>query len=176
MTQARLRPGLRLFQAECGEPNTEVSIVRRSLLLAMLAALSLPLAVSACGDLQQPVASAKASRRDLLVKARSTTLGQDIAYPHNSHAEVSSAIVTIPPGAQTGWHRHDTPLVVHVLKGDVTVEYDGGVVKTYHAGDTSYWTDVYYWNTPTAKCLDGRTDVQCVPYSEWATAWSALRS
>ena len=136
MTQARLRPGLRLFQAECGEPNTEVSIVRRSLLLAMLAALSLPLAVSACGDLQQPVAGAKASRQDLLVKARSTRLGQDIAYPHNSHAEVSSAIVTIPPGAQTGWHRHDTPLVVHVLKGDVTVEYDGGVVKTYHAGDT----------------------------------------
>lgn len=47
---------------------------------------------------------------------------------------------------------------------------------TFHAGDTGYWTDVYYWNTPTAQCLDGRTDVQCVPYSEWATAWAALRS
>jgi putative spermidine/putrescine transport system substrate-binding protein len=47
---------------------------------------------------------------------------------------------------------------------------------TYHAGDTGYWTDVYYWNTPTANCLDGRTDVQCVPYSDWVTAWSALRS
>lgn len=47
---------------------------------------------------------------------------------------------------------------------------------TFHAGQTDYWTDVYYWNTPTANCLDGRTDVQCVPYSEWATAWSALRS
>ena len=48
--------------------------------------------------------------------------------------------------------------------------------ETYHAGDTEYWKDVYYWNTPTANCLDGRTDVKCVPYSEWATAWSALRS
>ena len=47
---------------------------------------------------------------------------------------------------------------------------------TFHAGDTAYWEDVYYWNTPTANCLDGRTDAQCVPYSEWATAWSALRS
>jgi putative spermidine/putrescine transport system substrate-binding protein len=47
---------------------------------------------------------------------------------------------------------------------------------TYHAGDTAYWEDVYYWNTPTAQCLDGRTDVQCVPYSEWGTAWAALRS
>ncbi|MDI1289156.1 MAG: ABC transporter substrate-binding protein, partial [bacterium] len=47
---------------------------------------------------------------------------------------------------------------------------------TYHAADSEYWKDVYYWNTPTATCIDGRTDVQCVPYSEWGTAWSALRS
>jgi putative spermidine/putrescine transport system substrate-binding protein len=53
---------------------------------------------------------------------------------------------------------------------------DKAFCETYHAGDTAYWKDVYYWNTPTANCLDGRTDVQCVPYSEWATAWSALRS
>jgi putative spermidine/putrescine transport system substrate-binding protein len=53
---------------------------------------------------------------------------------------------------------------------------DKSFCDTYHAGDTEYWKDVYYWNTPTATCLDGRTDVQCVPYSEWATAWSALRS
>ena len=46
----------------------------------------------------------------------------------------------------------------------------------FHAEETDYWTDVYYWNTPTTQCLDGRTDVQCVPYSEWVTAWSALRS
>jgi putative spermidine/putrescine transport system substrate-binding protein len=46
----------------------------------------------------------------------------------------------------------------------------------FHAEETDYWTDVYYWNTPTAECLDGRTDAQCVPYSEWVTAWSALRS
>jgi len=47
---------------------------------------------------------------------------------------------------------------------------------TFHASDDAYWTDVYYWNTATEKCLDGRTDVTCVPYSEWATAWSSLRN
>jgi putative spermidine/putrescine transport system substrate-binding protein len=47
---------------------------------------------------------------------------------------------------------------------------------TFHAGEADYWSDVYYWNTPTTACLDGRTDVQCIPYSEWGTAWSALRS
>lgn len=46
----------------------------------------------------------------------------------------------------------------------------------YHAGDTAYWEDVYYWNTPTENCLDGRTDVKCVPYAEWSTAWAKLRS
>lgn len=46
----------------------------------------------------------------------------------------------------------------------------------FHAGDTAYWEDVYYWNTPTEACLDGRTDVKCVPYSKWSKAWSELRS
>lgn len=53
---------------------------------------------------------------------------------------------------------------------------DKNFCTTYHAGDTEYWKDVYYWNTPTTACLDGRTDVTCIPYSQWSTAWSALRS
>ena len=47
---------------------------------------------------------------------------------------------------------------------------------TYHAADEAYWQDVYYWNTPTETCLDARTDVKCVPYSEWVKAWSSLRN
>lgn len=47
---------------------------------------------------------------------------------------------------------------------------------TYHAADAAYWKDVYYWNTATQACLDGRTDVKCVPYSEWVKAWSSLRN
>jgi putative spermidine/putrescine transport system substrate-binding protein len=46
----------------------------------------------------------------------------------------------------------------------------------FHADNEDYWKDVYYWNTPTEKCLDGRTDVKCVPYAEWSKAWSELRS
>ena len=47
---------------------------------------------------------------------------------------------------------------------------------TFHASDDAYWQDVYYWNTATEDCLDGRTDVKCVPYSEWVKAWSSLRN
>jgi putative spermidine/putrescine transport system substrate-binding protein len=48
---------------------------------------------------------------------------------------------------------------------------------TFHADDESgYWDDVWYWTTATEECLDGRTDVTCVPYTEWVTAWAELRS
>ncbi len=45
----------------------------------------------------------------------------------------------------------------------------------FHAGDTAYWEDVWYWTTPTAKCLDGSGD-DCVPFSKWVEAWNALRA
>ena len=47
---------------------------------------------------------------------------------------------------------------------------------TFHAADDAYWKDVYYWNTPTEQCLDGREDAKCVPYAEWVKAWSSLRN
>lgn len=53
---------------------------------------------------------------------------------------------------------------------------DKNFCTTYHAADEAYWKDVYYWNTATQTCLDGRTDVKCVPYSEWVKSWSSLRN
>ena len=48
--------------------------------------------------------------------------------------------------------------------------------ETFHAADEAYWDDVWYWTTATEECLDGRTDVTCVPYTEWVNAWTKLRS
>jgi putative spermidine/putrescine transport system substrate-binding protein len=56
---------------------------------------------------------------------------------------------------------------------DLTSE---GFCDTFHADDEPYWDDVYYWTTATAECIDGRTDVECVPYTEWVNAWNELRS
>lgn len=47
---------------------------------------------------------------------------------------------------------------------------------TFHAEDEEYFKRVWFWATPQSTCLDGRTDTKCVPYSEWTTAWSTLRS
>ena len=46
----------------------------------------------------------------------------------------------------------------------------------FHAEETDFWTNVYYWTTPVENCVDGRTDVQCVAYDEWVRTWSELRS
>ncbi len=51
-----------------------------------------------------------------------------------------------------------------------------GFCDDYHAEDDQYWDDVWYWTTATETCLDGRTDVKCVPYSEWVNAWTELRA
>ena len=47
--------------------------------------------------------------------------------------------------------------------------------ETYHATDESYFENVWYWSTPQAQCLDGRTDVVCKDYSEWTQAWTEIK-
>ena len=47
---------------------------------------------------------------------------------------------------------------------------------TFHAEETEYWTNVWYWTTPVAECLDGRTDVTCKDFAAWVEAWTQIRS
>jgi len=50
-----------------------------------------------------------------------------------------------------------------------------GFCDTFHAGDEAYAEQIYYWNTPIAECLDGRTDVKCTTYSDWTQAWTEIK-
>lgn len=52
---------------------------------------------------------------------------------------------------------------------------DPNTCATYHAGDAAYASKIYYWTTPIAKCLDGRTDVTCTDYAQWTAAWSEIK-
>ena len=52
---------------------------------------------------------------------------------------------------------------------------DANFCTTYHAGDAAYAAKIWYWTTPIAKCLDGRTDVQCTDYSAWTKAWQEVK-
>jgi putative spermidine/putrescine transport system substrate-binding protein len=50
-----------------------------------------------------------------------------------------------------------------------------GSCESFHAGDEAYAAQIWYWSTPIAECLDGRTDVTCTDYSAWTTAWSEIK-
>ena len=49
-----------------------------------------------------------------------------------------------------------------------------GFCEAYHADDPAYWKNIYYWSTPTTDCGNGSND--CVPYSDWVTAWNQIKS
>ncbi|HVW34287.1 MAG TPA: spermidine/putrescine ABC transporter substrate-binding protein, partial [Acidimicrobiia bacterium] len=46
--------------------------------------------------------------------------------------------------------------------------------KTYHADDEAYFAKVAYWTTPVKACGDTRGEV-CKDYSDWVTAWTAIK-
>ena len=62
-------------------------------------------------------------------------LGQPLVYPAGK-AKVTSAIITIPPGGETGWHSHAVPLYGYILDGELTVDYGSKGLKVYKTGDS----------------------------------------
>jgi putative spermidine/putrescine transport system substrate-binding protein len=45
----------------------------------------------------------------------------------------------------------------------------------FHADDDAFWEDVWYWQTPEAKCVDGRTDKTCKSFDDWVKAWTEIK-
>lgn len=50
-----------------------------------------------------------------------------------------------------------------------------GSCEAFHAGDEEYASQIWYWTTPIAECVDGRTDVECVDYAQWTAAWQEIK-
>jgi quercetin dioxygenase-like cupin family protein len=69
-----------------------------------------------------------------VVSGNQTILNQTIAYPKGI-PNVTAAIVTIPPGGETGWHIHEIPLFAYILDGELTVDYGEKGTKVYKAGN-----------------------------------------
>jgi quercetin dioxygenase-like cupin family protein len=96
-------------------------------LAAILAGLAFLFAASDPGTTRETVAS--------LLDTGKTVLGQPITYPTQAPAKVVSAIVTMLPGEETGWHQHDVPMFGYVLEGEVTVDYGAKGLRVYRQGD-----------------------------------------
>ena len=81
----------------------------------------------------------------LAIAATGAVVAQDRAAPAPvaPAAKVTAAIVTVPPGGQTGWHSHEVPLFGYVLEGVLTVDYGSKGIKTYKTGDS--WMEAVNW-------------------------------
>lgn len=69
-----------------------------------------------------------------LVQGSTDVLGASLAYPTGT-PNVTSAIVTVPPGGETGWHEHEVPLFAYILEGELTVDYGTKGKKVYRTGE-----------------------------------------
>lgn len=115
-----------------------ITVAALTLVLGMsLAGCSVsPTPASSSATSPAPVATLSAS--PLLKATETTILGQAIAYPGSLPAQVSSSVLTVPPGVETGWHFHSAPMYAYILEGTLTVTYEtdaGTVEKVYHAGE-----------------------------------------
>lgn len=68
-----------------------------------------------------------------LLQTGADTIEQPVVYP-DGIPKITAAIVTIPPGGETGWHNHQVPLFVYILEGEVSVDYGENGTKVYKQG------------------------------------------
>lgn len=94
------------------------------------AVAALPLRAEAPVDLQ---GAQYASLLQPLLETSTTVIGQPIVYPQGP-AKITAAVVTVPPGGETGWHDHEVPLIAYILEGALTVDYGEKGVHTFEAG------------------------------------------
>ena len=97
--------------------------MRRTVTLAIAAAFGLVGPLSASAQ-EAPSPEAVGMSREEVVKTTTNLLGEPITYPADT-AEITTEIVTLEPGGQTGYHTHQVPSWVHVLEGEVELRVDG---------------------------------------------------
>ncbi len=69
----------------------------------------------------------------VLTKSKTIT-GQALRYPKSKSPEVSSVLVEIKPGGESGRHKHPVSPHIYVIQGVVTIEFDDGKQKSFPAG------------------------------------------
>ena len=77
-----------------------------------------------------------------LLEAETTILDQAFEYPEGN-PKITALMLTVPPRATIALHKHPVPLFVYILKGSITVEYDGIGPVTYRRGDS--FVEAFEW-------------------------------
>ena len=88
---------------------------------------------------------------ETILETNTTVMGQEIIYP-SDFAKITSKIITIPVGGETGYHTNEYPLFAYIMEGKVSVEhyvmsYDPHTItKEFHKGDSFVEAINYYHN------------------------------
>ncbi|CAB4578629.1 MAG: hypothetical protein F2621_06350 [Actinobacteria bacterium] len=72
--------------------------------LGIVGVVGVMLTLGACSGEDLPPVSSTV----LLDKADTTVLGDDFSYPGAENPEITSSIVRLEAGAETGWHQHSS--------------------------------------------------------------------
>ena len=56
-----------------------------------------------------------------ILKTRKTLADQPVQYLKTDKPEVTALKVEIPPGKETGWHKHTVPAYGYILSGKLTL-------------------------------------------------------
>jgi quercetin dioxygenase-like cupin family protein len=77
-----------------------------------------------------------------LIETDQTVLGQDFSYPEGK-AQITAAIVTLPPGTSLPEHLHPVPLFAYILQGELLVDYGSEGQLVYRKGDA--FVEAFEW-------------------------------
>ncbi len=81
-----------------------------------------------------PPAGANQATITMVSKDTTTDAGEPVRYLSTPNPEVTSAILSLPPGGKTDWMTHPVPGYIYVLEGTLTVEFIDGSRVTFKAG------------------------------------------
>lgn len=70
-----------------------------------------------------------------ILQKSATITGQPIRYPKTTSPQVTSVLVEIQRGGESGRHKHPVSPQIYVLQGEVTIEFDDGTRQPFKAGE-----------------------------------------
>src|SRR5258707_898296 len=96
----------------------------------LIAAFATFVTIAALPASAQNAPAAPSYPAEPLLSTSTTIVGEKIRYPSGA-AHVTSAIVTLAPGARTILHKHGVPMFAYILDGEITVDYGRHGKRTY---------------------------------------------
>lgn len=86
-------------------------------------------------SLSFPLAGQTSFDATSVLTASKTITGQPLRLPKTRSPEVSSVLVEIMQGGESGRHKHPVSPHIYVIEGVVSIEFDDGRRKTFSAGE-----------------------------------------